>query len=168
MRRISAGVLPLVFVIATSVSAPVRAQATTPDQPVIVAMGDSVLMLPPDRAYVQVAAEGRASKIAEAQRLAATAMTSVQAAVKGLGLPPDTMRTTSYVVQPEYDFNAGRQTFRDYLARNVVEVRVDDLARLSDVIDAAGHVGRRIGKQPAVRSEESWRRGARRVEARRA
>ncbi len=142
MRRISDGVLPLVLILASV--GPAHAQAPVApaaDQPLIIAQGDCVLMLPPDRAYVQIAAEGRAAKIPDAQRLAAAAMTTVQAAVKALGLAADTIRTTSYVVQPEYDYNAGRQTFRDYLSRNVIEVRVDDLTRLAGVIDAAGTSG---------------------------
>ena len=32
-----------------------------------------------------------------------------------------------YVVQPEFDYANGRQTFRNYLARNTVEVRLDDI-----------------------------------------
>ncbi len=111
------------------------------DAPVIVAQGESILMLPPDRAYVQIGAEGRATRPAEAQRLAAAAMTSVQAALKALGIPAEAIRTSSYTVQPHYDYQGGRQTFRDYLARNVIEVRVDDLARLPEVIDAAGTSG---------------------------
>jgi len=130
-----------VWLVSTGV-APARAQVATPaDGPVVVAQGESVLMVVPDRAYVSLAAEARAPKIADAQHQAAAAMTSLQSAVKALGFAPDMMRTTSYVVQPEYDVSNGRQIFRDYLARNVIEVRVDDLARLADVIDAAGSSG---------------------------
>jgi uncharacterized protein YggE len=37
---------------------------------------------------------------------------------------------------PEYDYNNGRSTLRGYVARNQIEVRVDNLNRLSDIIDA--------------------------------
>jgi hypothetical protein len=105
---------------------------------VIVAQGDTILMLPADRAYVQMVAERRASKIAEAQRQSATAMTTLQAALKGAGVPQDAIRTTSYTVQPLYDRDG---SLREYVARNVIEVRVDDLGRLADVIDASGVSG---------------------------
>jgi uncharacterized protein YggE len=36
----------------------------------------------------------------------------------------------------EFDFANGRQTPRGYVARNIIEVRVDDLAKLGDVLDA--------------------------------
>ena len=142
MQRI-ANVLGVVLAAALS-SGTLQAQSqSTPaaDQPVIVAQGEALLMMAPDRAYVTIAAEGRAQKSPDAQKLAATAMTSVQTSLKGLGLAADMIRTTSYTVQPQYDYANNRQTFREYLARNVIEVRVDDLARLADVIDAAGTSG---------------------------
>jgi uncharacterized protein YggE len=109
--------------------------------PVIVSQGEAVLMLRPDRAYVQIGAEGRAAQPAEAQRLAAAAMTGVQAALKALGIPAEAIRTSAYTVQPQYDYQNGRQTFREFLARNVIEVRVDNLDRLPEVIDATGTSG---------------------------
>ena len=142
MRR-AATVLGMAMIAALS-SGDLRAQAQTvptADQPVIVAQGEALLMLPPDRAYVTIAAEGHAQKSPDAQRQAAAAMTSVQGALKALGLAGEMIRTTAYNVQPQYDYANNRQTFREYLARNVVEVRVDDLSKLADVIDAAGTSG---------------------------
>ena len=138
--------LPLLVACCAVASAALRAQAQAPapvppGDPVIVAQGESILMLPPDRAYVQIGAEGRAARPADAQRLAAAAMTAVQAALKTQGIRADAIRTSAYTVQAQYDYAGGRQTFRDYLARNVIEVRVDDLGRLPDVIDTAGTSG---------------------------
>ena len=141
---IRSAVLALSLAIAVVAPASARAQGagqTSTGDPVIVAQGEALLMLPPDRAYVQIGAEGRAQKPAEAQKLAAAAMATVQATLKSVGIATEAIRTAAYTVQPQYDYNAGRQTFRDYLARNVIEVRVDDLARLTDVIDAAGTSG---------------------------
>ena len=42
---------------------------------------------------------------------------------------------------PEFDYANGRQTFRNYLARNTVEVRLDDIDRVGIVIDAAAAGG---------------------------
>ena len=128
MRQI---ILPICLLVA--LSGAVHAQtpgAVTPDQPVIVAQGDSILILPPDRAYLQIAAEATAGKIADAQRQAATTMTTLETTIKGLGLGADALRTLSYMVQPTWD--------RQYVARQVMEVRVDDLTRLASMIDAAG------------------------------
>lgn len=40
-------------------------------------------------------------------------------------------------LQMEYDYANGKQTPRGYVARNTIEVRVDDFAKLGDVLDAA-------------------------------
>ena len=64
-------------------------------------------------------------------------MKAVLDRLKALGLPADAIRTSGYDLQPEFDYANGRQTLRDYVARNAVEVRVDDIARAGDVLDAA-------------------------------
>ena len=42
-----------------------------------------------------------------------------------------------YDLQPQFDYVNGKQSLREYLARNTVEVRVDEVARAGDVLDAA-------------------------------
>ena len=61
----------------------------------------------------------------------------MQAALKGTGLAADAIRTTGYSLAPEMEWNNGRGTVKGYLVRNQIEVRVDDLAKLGAVIDAA-------------------------------
>ena len=117
-----------------------QVQDTAPNG-VIVTQGEATLTVPADRAYVQIAAEGRAQKAGDAQRLAADAMTTLQTALKSAGVPADAIRTTGYTLTPENDYVNGRQQFRDYLARNSIEIRVDDLTRLSAIIDASGTSG---------------------------
>jgi uncharacterized protein YggE len=136
------GPLVRVFSVFLTASGSAAAQAVLPnDGPVVVAQGEVIVMKAPDRAWVQIGAEGRSAKSAEAQRLAADAMTSVQAALKQLGFGSDVLRTSGYTLQPEYDYANGRQTFRDYLARHQIEVRIDDLKRLPELLDATGASG---------------------------
>lgn len=119
---------------------PLQIQDSAPNG-VIVTQGEATLTVAPDRAYVQVAAEGRAQKAGDAQRLSADAMTSLQSALKNAGVPADAVRTTGYTLTPENDYVNGRQQFRDFLARNQIEIRVDDLSKLSAIIDASGTSG---------------------------
>lgn len=105
--------------------------------PVIVTTGEGVVKAAPDRAWITIAAESRAKSPKEAQRANAEAMKAVLDKLKGLGLSGDAIRTSGYDLQPQFDYVSGRQTLRDYLARNSVEVRVDDVARAGDVLDAA-------------------------------
>jgi uncharacterized protein YggE len=111
--------------------------AATPEGPVIVTTGEGVVKLAPDRVWVTIAAESRARSPKDAQRANAEAMKAVLDKLKTVGLPADAIRTSGYDLQPEFDFANGKQTLRDYLARNMVEVRVDDINRAGDVLDAA-------------------------------
>ena len=105
--------------------------------PVIITTGEGVVKAAPDRVWITIAAESRAKGPKEAQRANADAMKAVLDKLKGLGLAGDAIRTSGYDLQPQFDYVGGRQTLRDYVARNSVEVRVDDVARAGDVLDAA-------------------------------
>ena len=119
---------------------PATSQTPTPPstaEPVIVTSGEGVVKLAPDRVWVSIAAESRAKSPREAQRANADAMKAVLDKLKALGFAGDAVRTSGYDLQPQYDYVNGRQVLRDYVARNSVEVRIDDIARTGDVLDAA-------------------------------
>lgn len=107
-----------------------------PDLPVVTVRGEGVVRMAPDRALVRVGAESRSRDPKEAQNTNAAAMSAVLQKITATGVPKDAIRTLVVSLQQEYDFTGGRQTPRGYLARNVVEVRVDDLAKLGEVLDA--------------------------------
>jgi uncharacterized protein YggE len=111
--------------------------ATVNEGPVIVTTGEGVVKLAPDRVWVTIAAESRARSPREAQRANADAMKAVLDKLKSLGLPADAIRTSGYDLQPQFDYVNGKQSLREYLARNTVEVRVDEVNRAGDVLDAA-------------------------------
>ena len=110
-------------------------------EPVVVTTGEAVVRLPTDRAYLVVATETRAPKPAEAQQKNAQAMSAVMQKLAGLNLPKDAVRTLSYSLNEEYEFVDNRRVPRGYRASNAVEVRVDDLARIGELLDAAVAAG---------------------------
>jgi uncharacterized protein YggE len=133
-RPVSCFLLLLLWPVMTA-----AAQTPSPafDGPVIVTTGEGVVKMAPDRVWVSIAAESRAKSPKEAQRLNAEAMRAVLDKLKTLGLAADAIRTSGYDLQPEFDYANGRQTLRGYVARNAVEVRLDDIARAGEVLDAA-------------------------------
>lgn len=133
---------PLALLLGVALAAPAAAQTADASGPsVIVTEGRAVLKRAPDQAWVTIAAETRAQTPAEAQRLAAEAMTAVNAALSSAGIAATAVRTTGYSLRPDMQVQDGRQRVRGYIARNQVEVRVDDLSTLGGVIDAAGTSG---------------------------
>jgi uncharacterized protein YggE len=121
--------------VALLVAVPVIAQ--TPELPTIVTTGQAEVKRAPDRAWVSINAESRAKDPKEAQRLNVAAMESVMAQLRKMNLGDDAIRTTEYELHPEFDYANGRQTLRGYVARNAIEVRVDDVTRAADVLGVA-------------------------------
>jgi uncharacterized protein YggE len=109
--------------------------------PVVVTTGQATIVAVPDRAFVTIAAESRSRNSAEAQRQNAEAMTAVLHKIQQAGVQKDAIRTIAYDLHPEFDYANGRQTFRNYVARNTIEVRLDDLDRVGPVVDAAATGG---------------------------
>lgn len=138
MKNILGGICLVLVAAASFAQTPEAGQkAAATETPVIVTTGEGVVKRAPDRVWVSIAAESRAKSPREAQRANADAMKGVLEKLKGLGLSGDTVRTSGYDLQPEYDYANGRQTLRGYVARNMVEVRIDDVARAGEVLDAA-------------------------------
>jgi uncharacterized protein len=120
-------------------ASPAIAQTSTgtAETPTVVTIGEGVLKLAPDRAWVTIAAESRAKTPTEAQKLNADAMSAVMSKLKGAGLPAEAIRTSAYELRPEFDYPNNKQTLRGYVARNAVEVRVDDLSKMGGILDLA-------------------------------
>lgn len=114
------------------------AQTTqTTDPPLIAVNGEGTVKVAPDQAWVRVGTESRSKVSKEAQQRNAEIMTAVQQKLTALGIPKDAVRTVGIDLQPEFDYQNGRQTLRGYVARNTIEVRIDDFAKVGDVLDAA-------------------------------
>src|SRR5262249_17542826 len=78
-----------------------------PNLPTIVTVGEATVRRAPDQAFVTVAVETRAKLPKDAQKQNADAMTAVQQRLTDLGLAKDTVRTTGYSIQQEFDYSNG-------------------------------------------------------------
>lgn len=121
----------------TAVSSAAAQGSATPAEAVVVVTGEAVVMAVPDRARASFAVESRSKIPQAAQTQNAKAMTSVQARLVAAGIPADAIRTLSYDLHLESDWVDGRQVPRGYVARNTIEVRLDDISRVGEVIDLA-------------------------------
>jgi uncharacterized protein YggE len=93
---------------------------------------------PPDVAYITLATQSRARSPRDAQRQSADAMAGVYQRLAALGLGREAVRTVAYDVQQAFDVTPeGRRTPRDWVARNVVEVRLDAVERAGEIVDQA-------------------------------
>jgi len=129
---------------------------------VVVTTGEAVVQRAPDRAFVTIASEARAKTSREAQRQNAETMSAVRQRLTQAGIAADAVRTLGVDLQQEFDFPQGRRVPREYVARNTIEVRIDDLARVGDVLDAAVQAG--ATSSGGVRFDLRDRTGAEREE----
>jgi uncharacterized protein len=129
MKTVSLTVLG--FLLCSSLAA---AQTTEPPQ--LIVTGEGVVKATPDQAWISIGAESRSKISKDAQQRNAEAMTAVLQKIAAFGIPKDAIKTTALDLQMEFDYANGKQTPRGYVARNTVEVRVDDLSTLGDVLDA--------------------------------
>lgn len=118
-------------------TSPLGAEQATHEVPTIVTAGEAVITRAPDRAWIVVATDARAPRAADARKLGAQAMTDVQTALRATGLAADAVRTVAYSLEPETVWTNGQPSVKDYVAHNQIEVRVDELDKLPEVLDAA-------------------------------
>ena len=120
-------------------SSAASAQSVEPPQVIVTGVGS--VKVTPDQAWVSVGAESRSKVAKDAQQRNAQAMTAVLERVAAFGIAKDAIKTTAIDLQMEFDYADGKQTPRGYVARNTVEIRVDDMAKLGDVLDAVANSG---------------------------
>jgi uncharacterized protein YggE len=103
----------------------------------VITQGEATVKRTPDQAWLSIATETREEKADDARRKNAENMAAVQIKLRTAGLSTDAIRTTGYRLEPEMEWKNGRGTVKGYIAYNKIEVCVDDLDRLSDIIDIA-------------------------------
>lgn len=135
--------LALSAVLTLGAAAATAAQPAVPPPapPTVVARGSGEVKAVPDMATITLGAEQTARTPKEAQAAVAAAMTAVQQRLLAAGVSREAIRTTTYDVQAQFDWANGRQNLRGYLARHAIEVRVDDVARVGELLDVAISAG---------------------------
>ena len=133
----------LAFCLAVLLAAPAShaQQPATPTEPVVITSGEGLVQAVPDRAWIMISAESRASTAREAQKRNADAMNPVLAKLKSAGIAAEAIKTVSYDVQYEWDFVNGKRVGRGYVARNTIEVRVDNVDRVGEYLEMAVESG---------------------------
>lgn len=105
----------------------------------ITVTGQGSITAAPDRARILFWVETRAATAAAAARENAARQQRVIAALRAAGIPERSIQTTGYNLSPDYRFEPQTQEQRlvGYVARNGVQVQVQDIARVGALIDSA-------------------------------
>jgi uncharacterized protein YggE len=138
MRIVAIRLVMILALLAPATSARSQEPANPPPSvPTIVTSGEAVVQRVPDVGYVTLTVESRAKSPRDAQSANAEAMSAVRRQIATAGVPPGALRTIGLWLQQEFDNAGGRRIARDFVARNSIEVRIDDVARAGEIADAA-------------------------------
>lgn len=125
----------------TALLLPAALSAQPPEMPPMVTVSANAhVMREPDRARVVLAVESTAPTAREAARENARKMDRVVETLVRQGIERRSIRTIAYNLNPEYDYRQDRapqQRLIGYRAVNMVQVVVDDIARVGGVLDEA-------------------------------
>jgi uncharacterized protein YggE len=127
------------LVLSLSAAAPSGAQEPAPAPagvPTVVTSGEATVRRAPDVAYITLAVESRDRNPRDAQRKNAEAMSGVQRQLANAGIPKDAMRTLGLGLHQEFDIVNGRRVARDFVARNTLDVRIDEVTRTGEIADS--------------------------------
>ncbi len=131
-----------IVVVSALTTTPAATDGVKPDERVIRTSAVGEVASSPDRAEIQVGVETENADVRVAQSENSERMTRVMNAIRALGIPADHLTTTGYSVYPVYDDTVtpvplvGRKV-RVYRVLNTLLIRIDDVARVGEVIDTA-------------------------------
>jgi uncharacterized protein len=127
-------------VLACALIAPALAQQ--PPVSSIRVTGDSQVTAKPDRVQIDIGVTTHAEHSQEAATENAREVEAVLSAVKKAAGPTAVLKTVNYSLSPTYKYQNGHEpTLTGYSAANLVQVTLDDLTKISNVIDAAAQAG---------------------------
>jgi uncharacterized protein len=129
----------LVVAAAVAIALPLAARAADTLPPTISVTGEAKVSVAPDLAEVNGGVTTQAKTAREASDSNNKAMAAVLAALKGAGIADADVRTSRLSLQPQVSpmrSGADMPTIVGYRASNSVTVRVRDIARVAETVDA--------------------------------
>lgn len=113
------------------------------ENPVVELTVSEVVQSVPDVAQIGAGVSTRAPTAQEAVRLNSDAMDRVIKRLRDLGIDRKDIQTSNFNLSPNYDYNrqTGEQTFVGYSVNNQVNVKLRDMKRTGEVLDALVEAG---------------------------
>lgn len=123
------------------VSGPAPAAAQTPGERVISVSGEGRVFIRPDLAIVTLGVELSNPELATAQQEASRRMDAVLAELQARGIPEEKIKTVSYSIWVERNYEQPDQPITGYRIIHLVEVQVQPVDRAGEIIEAAVAAG---------------------------
>lgn len=132
--------LALSAMLACAVLTPAFAQQTPVSS--IRVTGEAQVSARPDRVQIDIGVTTHAESSTDAASQNARQVDAALSALKKAAGPTAVLKTVNYSLSPTYKYQNGHEpTVTGYNASNLVQVTLDDLTKLSGVIDASAQAG---------------------------
>lgn len=99
--------------------------------------GAGAVQAEPDTAVIRLGVTTQDESLEAAQQENAKTTAAVIDALLELGIPKKQLQTSSYNIEPQYDYVEGKQEFRGYKVTNTLSITLKELQRVGEVIDLA-------------------------------
>ncbi|WP_157796486.1 SIMPL domain-containing protein [Bacillus sp. FJAT-45037] len=107
-------------------------------------IGEGVIRVAPDRAQVTLGVVTEDESVSQAQQTNNDLFEAIITGLNTLGIQEEDIRTTTYRIEPRYDFVEGVQKFRGYEVTHMIQIIVEDLTQTGVVIDVAVENGANV------------------------
>ena len=114
---------------------PAISSAEERDRNTITVQGSSSITVSPTIVYVSIGVTTFNKNAASAQSENAVKMDRVYKTLASLGIKKDKIKTVNYNISPRYDYKNNVATLAGYNVINSIRVTVNDLKKVSDVLD---------------------------------
>ena len=101
----------------------------------------------PDTAQVSFGVTKTAKSIGDAQNQTNTAIAAITSAVTKEGIDAKDIKTINYTVNPNYDYNGGRQTITGFSVTQTIDIKIKPIEKINPVIDILTASGANIVNQ---------------------
>ncbi|TNE33486.1 MAG: DUF541 domain-containing protein [Alphaproteobacteria bacterium] len=142
MNRISFPLLAATAMMAAPAAQAANVEIATAG-PVVELTVSEVIQSAPDVAQISAGVENRAPTASEAVRQNAAAMDRLVKRMKALGIPSKDIQTSNFNLSPQYRYDRDneQQVFTGYQVNNQVNVKLRDLKRAGETLDALIEAG---------------------------
>ncbi len=113
-------------------------------QRTITVSAEGKILAKPDIGQITIAVTNEAKAVGEAQSQSTAAINKIVAFLRASKVDDKDIKTTSYNINPVYDYNKGRQILRGYQVSQNLEIKIRDLTKAGDIIAGAAENGANV------------------------
>lgn len=99
--------------------------------------GEGEMAIQPDSASVNLGIITESKQLISAQQQNSLEVTKVIDSLISLGITKNQIQTFDYRIEPDYDYDQGKQIFRGYKITHILQVKIEDLSVIGKVVDTA-------------------------------